>query len=380
MVNLSRLSQAVRSGRDWFSPVQGRLWLPGLLLTGSLLALPGTSAAFEKEEKEKEINAIISDLSQKDSIDKAWLEKAFAGAVFKQRIIELISKPAEHRLTWGQYRNLLISEHRIREGAKFWDAHRRTLENAQEKWGVPASIIVGILGIETGYGANTGGFRVMDALYTLGLGYPRRAPFFKKELKAFLRLAYNQDLDPLSLTGSYAGAMGLPQFMPSSYLAYAVSFDEDPKKIDIWSSVPDAIGSVAAYLQRHGWKKGLPVALQAQVSGSAYKSFVSKRSLPKKTLRKARQLGWKPEGQASAKLPASLPVRGLELTADDKGRLEYWLTTKNFYALTRYNTSDLYAMAVWQLGQEVERRRAADTGTPVQETASARSEPSQERK
>ena len=380
MVNVSRLAQAVRSGRDGFSPVRKRLWLPGLLLAGSLLALPGTGAAFEKEEKEKEINALISDLSHKDKIDKVWLEKAFEGAVFKPRIIELISKPAEHRLTWGQYRNLLISEHRIREGAKFWNAHRRTLENAQEKWGVPAAIIVGILGIETGYGANTGGFRVMDALYTLGLGYPRRAPFFKKELKAFLRLAYTQDLDPLSLTGSYAGAMGLPQFMPSSYLAYAVSFDEDPKKIDIWSSVPDAIGSVAAYLQRHGWKQGLPVALQAQVSGSSYKSFVSKRSLPKKTLRKARQLGWKPEAHSSAGLPASLPVRGLELTADDKGRLEYWLTTKNFYALTRYNTSDLYAMAVWQLGQEVERRRAADTAAPVQETASARSASSQERK
>ncbi|MCY4473131.1 MAG: lytic murein transglycosylase B [Kistimonas sp.] len=347
-------------------PKKKHLFFQAALLAGLLLGASGESAAFEKKDKDKEIKEIIKTLSR-DGIDPGWLEKAFAGAEFKSRIIELISKPAERRLVWWEYRNLLISEHRIKEGAKFWKTHEKTLIQAEQKWGVPPAIILGILGVETGFGSNTGGFRVMDALYTLGLGYPRRAKFFKKELHEFLRLANAQNMDPLSLTGSYAGAMGVPQFMPSSYREYAVDFDGDGQT-DIWHSMTDSIGSVAAYLQRHGWQAGLPVALPARITKPVYKKFIGKGSpaKPEATLGKAKRMGWIPDSKEPLALSNRRPllVRGLKMALEDddqgQSRSEYWLTTKNFYALTRYNISNLYAMAVWRLGQEIEKVYRSD--------------------
>ncbi len=311
------------------------------------------TAAEQADFNKQELNSFINELVKEDGFSRTDLEKLFAKAEYKTRIIELISKPAERRLTWGEYRNLFINDRRINQGVEFWKENKELLDQAAEKYGVSPAAIIGILGIETGFGRNSGGFRVVDALSTLGFGYPRRATFFKKELRSLLQLAKQQGFDPLELKGSYAGAMGIPQFMPSSYLAYAVDFDGNGQA-DIWNSNADAIGSIASYLSRHGWTAGEPVAARATVSGKNTDNFISKSSKPAHTLKDASKMGWK----STTYLPKSIKVRGLEL--DGSQGTEHWLTTNNFYVITRYNRSDLYAMAVWQLGDHVEKKLNAE--------------------
>ena len=331
--------------------------LLAILAAGLTFSVPGYSAEPAQGFDQADINSFIDELVQEDSFSRSDLEKVFREVEYKERIIELISRPAERRLTWWEYRNLFINDRRIDRGVEFWKTHQKTLDQAAKEYGVSPAVIIGILGIETGFGRNKGGFRVVDALSTLGFGYPRRAEFFRKELKEFLLLARDQGFNPLSLTGSYAGAMGIPQFMPSSYRAYAIDFDKSGQ-VDIWSSPADAIGSIAAYLSRHGWVEGKPVASRATVKGEQYAKLIANSPRPTRSLNEARTLGWKP----NMVIPSTDKVRGL--TLDGKNGPEYWLTMTNFYVITRYNKSDLYAMAVMQLGRHVEKKMKTATPGP----------------
>ncbi|AYC34424.1 lytic murein transglycosylase B [Pseudomonas cavernae] len=270
----------------------------------------------------------------------------------KQSILDAISRPAERVKPWKDYRPIFITDKRIANGVAFWREHEASLARAEREYGVPAQVIVAIIGVETFYGGNTGGFRVIDALSTLGFDYPPRAEFFRKELKQFLLLAREQQVDPLTLKGSYAGAMGLPQFMPSSFRAYAVDFDGDGH-INIWSDPDDAIGSVASYFKRHGWVTGEPVVSTAKVSGEQADSGLSPGLDPLKTVGELRALGW----ASHEALRDELAVTAFRL--EGEAGAEYWLGLPNFYVITRYNRSAMYAMAVYQLSEALVKARSS---------------------
>ncbi|MEK1940705.1 MAG: lytic murein transglycosylase B [Pseudomonas sp.] len=260
----------------------------------------------------------------------------------KQSILDAISRPAEKVKTWAEYRPIFITDRRINQGVEFWRQHEAALARAEQEYGVPAQVIVAIIGVETSYGGNTGSYRVIDALSTLGFDYPPRADFFRKELKQFLLLAREQQVDPLTLKGSYAGAMGLPQFMPSSFRAYAVDFDGDGH-INIWNDPDDAIGSVASYFKRHGWVTGEAVVSTAQISGEQAEEGLTQGLDPVKTVGELRAMGW----SSHEAVRDDVPVTAFRL--EGEAGPEYWLGLPNFYVITRYNRSAMYAMAVHQL-------------------------------
>lgn len=268
----------------------------------------------------------------------------------KQAILDAISRPAERVKPWKEYRPMFITEARIARGVDFWRQHEATLARAEREYGVPAQVIVAIIGVETFFGRNTGNYRVIDALSTLGFDYPPRAPFFRKELREYLLLAREQQIDPLTIKGSYAGAMGLPQFMPSSFRAYAVDFDGDGH-INIWTDPDDAIGSVASYFKRHGWAAGQPVVSRANVSGAKAEQGLSPGLDPVMSLGELRGLGW----ASHDALRDDLPVTAFRLEGDSGP--EYWIGLNNFYAITRYNRSVMYAMAVHQLSESLVQAR-----------------------
>ena len=268
----------------------------------------------------------------------------------KQAILDAISRPAERVKPWKEYRPIFITDARIQKGVAFWNQHADALARAEKEYGVPAQVIVAIIGVETFYGGNTGSYRVIDALSTLGFDYPPRAEFFRKQLKEFLLLAREEQVDPLTLKGSYAGAMGLPQFMPSSFRAYAVDFDGDGH-IDIWTNPVDAIGSVASYFKRHGWVAGQPVVSRAQVRGENAEQGLTEGLDPVKNVGELRALGWA-SGDA---LRDDLAVTAFRLDGADG--MEYWMGLPNFYVITRYNRSVMYSMAVHQLSESLVNAR-----------------------
>lgn len=264
----------------------------------------------------------------------------------KQGILDAISRPAERVKPWKDYRPMFITDARVARGVDFWRQHEAALARAEQAYGVPASVIVSIIGVETFFGRNTGNYRVIDALATLGFDYPPRADFFRKELREFLLLAREEQVDPLTLKGSYAGAMGLPQFMPSSFRAYAVDFDDDGH-INIWTDPEDAIGSVASYFARHGWVAGEPVVSRAELRGDRAADGLSTGLDPDRTVGELRALGW----SSHDALRDEEPVTAFKL--DGEGGAEYWVGLKNFYVITRYNRSAMYAMAVHQLADQL---------------------------
>ena len=264
-------------------------------------------------------------------------------------VLEAMARPAERTLSWAEYRRIFLGERRIDEGAAFWRRHRRVLEEVSARYGVDPAVVVAILGVETFYGRNTGGHRVLDALATLAFDYPPRSPFFRRELEAFLLLAREEGLDPAEPRGSYAGAMGLAQFMPSSYRAYAVDQDGDGHR-DLWRNPADAAASVAAYLAGHGWRAGEPVAVRVAAPVREPALPFNRLERPRLTLGQLAASGMPlPEG-----LAAELAAMPLRLEGEEG--VEYWLGFANFYAITRYNHSHLYAMAVHQLSEEIRRR------------------------
>ncbi|TGC23300.1 lytic murein transglycosylase B [Pseudomonas citronellolis] len=268
----------------------------------------------------------------------------------KQSILDAISRPAERVKPWKDYRPIFLTDARIKRGVEFWSQNAEALARAEKDYGVPAQYIVAIIGVETFFGRNTGNYRVMDALSTLAFDYPPRADFFRKELKQFLLLAREQQVDPLGLNGSYAGAMGLPQFMPSSFRAYAVDFDGDGH-INIWTDPTDAIGSVASYFKQHGWQAGEPVVSQAELSMDSAQDAITQGLEPQMSLGQLRAAGWRTHDV----LRDDLKVTAIRFEGADGP--EYWVGLPNFYVITRYNRSAMYAMAVHQLAGEIVRAR-----------------------
>lgn len=275
------------------------------------------------------------------------------GAQFRQSIVDAISRPAEGK-AWHEYRPIFLTDKRINQGIEFWQENYQLIASAAKKYAVDEEIIVAIIGVETFYGRITGGYRTIDALVTLGFYYPAnlssyRAPFFSAELMHYLQLAGEEGLPAAEITGSYAGAMGMGQFMPSSYREYAVDFDGDGSR-DLWRSTADVVGSVANYLHRHGWQPGQPVTRRAWAAKDAAFDAISSRNFTP-TLSVAE---WQEKGFISSnKLAPDLPAAVLKLV--EKDRNTYWLTFRNFYVITRYNRSPRYAMAVFELSQEINR-------------------------
>ena len=285
------------------------------------------------------IPEFIDNMVARHQFNRTELEKVFVRAQHQPSVIESISRPATLK-PWPEYRASFVNPERIKFGLEFWRKHRQTLHNAEQKYGVPQEIILAVIGVETVYGRDAGKYRVLDALTTLAFDYPRRADFFRSELENYLLLARDEQYDLLDMRGSYAGAMGIPQFMPSSHRKYAVDFNGN-HKIDLLNEPVDAIGSVANYLQSYGWIKDKPIAVLSRAVGKV--GAVDAATL--QTLAAWSVSGVTPDMSISQEESARLADFTVE-----KGK-EYWLVFNNFDVITRYNNSDFYAMSVFQLAE-----------------------------
>jgi len=298
-----------------------------------------------------EVQAFIAEMSSRHGFVSKELELLFERARFDPDVIRLITPKPEGERSWQAYRANFLNERRITAGARFWSRNARTLSRAQSQFGVPADVIVAIIGIETEFGRNTGSFRVVDALSTLAFDYPRRANFFRSELEEFLLFAREDGRNILGYTGSYAGAMGIPQFMPGSYRRFAVDFDADGSR-DLLGSPADAIGSVANFLREHGWEHGAPVAFPASVKGDAYRAFIDGRIKPHHRADALRKAGVTFSRKAAPDTQCVL----VELESPDADP-EHWVGVHNFYVLTRYNRSSSYAITVIELAAAIRAAR-----------------------
>ncbi len=272
-------------------------------------------------------------------------------------VIKRITTPYE-ALSWDKYKKHLVTEKRIKDGAKFWQNYYAALQQAQQEFGVPAQMIVAIIGVESSYGENRGKFLVLQALATLAFDYQPRAAFFRSELKEYLLLVTEQGLDPLELKGSYAGAMGAPQFISSSYRNFAIDFDKSGK-IDLINNMHQAIGSVANYFKVHGWQTGKPVAYKAKIKGKKSKELpiaIAKDPKPVLALRTLKEHGISTKEKLS-----DLEETVALLEFDNGSSKEYWVGFKNFYVITRYNHSSNYAMAVYQLSEAIAKLQQQGT-------------------
>ncbi len=329
-----------------------RLTLLGLL---SLPVLAATPLDEQNVATRPDVQQFINEMVKKHGFDKQTLTGVFKQVRLKQKIIDAITRPAESK-PWYQYRPIFVTDTRINEGVKFWNENEAILARAEKEYGVPPEIIVAIIGVETRYGRHKGGYRVIDSLSTLAFEYPKRSKFFRGELEHYLLLAREEGLDPLSIKGSYAGAMGKSQFISSSYRNYAVDFDGDGKR-DLWHNTADAIGSVANYFKRHNWQPGGKIAAPALVGSNHIQVLVQKGYKPHSTVAELRQRG----ATAKSNLDPDALAGLIELKT--RAGREYWIGLNNFYVITRYNHSPLYAMAVYQLGQAIIKKRNSQKQT-----------------
>ena len=268
---------------------------------------------------------VIDELVSKHGFDESYVIEVLKNAEKREEMLQSVAKPAEKTKTWDEYKAIFIKTKRIRDGKKFISKNITTLEKAEKEFGVPKEIITAILGVETNYGSNKGGYRVIDSLTTLGFDDPRRSKFFRRELIEFFLLTRENNLDILNTKGSYAGAMGYGQFISSSYRAYAIDYDGDGYA-DLFDSVDDSIGSTASYLARHGWKK------EGKIVTRTYPNNVRKFYKPHESL-----------------------TRFIPLTFNENGEDLYFIGDDNFRAIARYNISDVYAMAVYYLSEEFKK-------------------------
>jgi membrane-bound lytic murein transglycosylase B len=319
-----------------------------LLLTSLFLGL----SAHADYSQHDDAQALINELIAEEGLSRDDLEAVLGSASYQQSIVDAMNRPAERVLTWADYRAIFMGENRISGGAQFWRDNAEVLAQAESEFGVPARYIVAIIGVETLYGRITGNYRVVDALATLAFDYPARATFFRSELKHFLTFTSEHQRDPLTFNGSYAGAMGLGQFMPSSYRNYARDYTGDGFA-DLWESEADAIWSVANYLQSHGWRRGAPVAEQVTLGEAFDRSLITDELRPQHDLSSLRQAGMQDSGAQPGQADATL------LAMQGEAGEEYWLGYQNFYVITRYNISALYALAVFQVAEAVAERYAS---------------------
>ncbi|HEX4884392.1 MAG TPA: lytic murein transglycosylase B [Casimicrobiaceae bacterium] len=304
----------------------------------------------------EDVRTFITEMQDAHGFAAPELERWLGAAKFQPRIVELMNRPVMDPPKWYQYAPQFLSPERVEAGLAFWSANAPALARAEQATGVPAEVIVAIIGVETYYGRVTGSHRVIDALATLAFDYPRRASFFRGELKEFLLLAREQGFSPLAVRGSFAGAMGLPQFMPGSYRRYAIDFDGSGSA-DLWRSADDAIGSVANYFARHDWKPGQPVMIRATIDVPDRDGVL--RKLDGGLAERRPLAAWNREGVVTVPLPADVqpdPV-GVLLLEESANASSFWFAFHNFYVITRYNRSRLYASAVWQLAQALRARR-----------------------
>lgn len=300
--------------------------------------------AFALENARPEIREFVDELVRDDGFDREALSKVMAQAEKKQAILDAMSKPAERTVPWSEYRERFMTTKRIGEGADFWRAHAARLDSIKDP--DLAATVTGILGVETSYGRLTGRYRVLDALATLAFDYPPRADFFRNELRQFLLLARDESIDPTTALGSYAGAMGSPQFIPSSYRNFAVDADGDGRR-DLWANWDDVIGSVANYLRMHGWREGEDVIADAEVDPKDAERFGPTKWELSETVQSLRDKGARFETRMPAATPAMMVV------AQGKTGPVYRVGFNNFYAISRYNRSSMYSMAVHDLGEAI---------------------------
>lgn len=297
----------------------------------------------------------IVDTAKKYAIPESYIRQILSQAVYKQSIVNAMSRPAEATKTWAQYRPIFVTDSRISQGRSYLAANRAEVEQVAQQYGVPSEIILAIMGVETGWGQNMGNHNVLDALYTLAFYYPvingkqnpARSAFFTDELSQFFALCKEEGFDVLTVKGSYAGAMGLGQFMPSSYRQYAKDGDGDGKR-NLFASKQDAYASIANYFIGYGWQTGKPAFVRASKASEAL-PFKPDNWEAKYTLTELQRLGYTPN-QEVADLPATL------LTLEGAQGTEHWIGFKNFWVITRYNRSPMYAMSVWQLAQEIAQK------------------------
>jgi membrane-bound lytic murein transglycosylase B len=312
----------------------------------ALLLFPVTVWASYAERAE--VQAFMGDMVKRHGFAEAELKRVFRKAQRAQPVLEAISRPAERVRTWEEYRSALLTDRRVTEGLEFWKKYRNTLARAEKKYGVPPEYIVAIIGVETFYGRNTGNWRVVDALTTLAFDYPPRAGFFRNELEQYLLFTRAAGVDVFSVKGSYAGAIGLPQFMPSSTRAYAVDFDGNGR-IDLQKSRVDSIGSVANFLKVHGWQRDADVLIDARVAGDAWRPFAEGLE-PKHSLLALREAGV----EFDSPQPAGAQVALIELASGERPS-DFRVGLRNFYVITRYNRSAFYAAAVSDLARELRK-------------------------
>ena len=327
----------------------------GILACGLALAAPAFAQPAYSERPE--VQAFIRQMVERHGFVERELVYLFSRVRRADPVLAAIQLPAEKSRSWQDYRATFLEESRVATGAAFWRTHRKTLERAQREYGVPAQYVVAILGVETFYGRHTGRWRVVDALSTLAFDYPPRAEFFRGELEHYLLLARDSGVDVFSVRGSYAGAIGMPQFMPGSTRRYAVDFDRDGA-VDLRRNAADAIGSVANFLKQHGWRRGGGVLLEARVSGDGYKRYADGALEPRYSLGELMRAGVQidnPKPPPEAERALLLELQTPEQPSDFRVGLH------NFHVLTRYNRSAFYAAAVADLAQ-VLRSRAQRAG------------------
>jgi len=337
------------------------LFLPLWLLFVTALFIPSLSWAkkpvpappvkLDKKFAERpDVKAFIDEMVEKNDFETEDLVRFFHQFQLQEKALKAIVPRSASVRSWKNYRTRSVEQVRIDGGVKFWNQQQEALEAAQKIFGVPEEIIVAILGIETVYGRNSGHFPTFSTLATLAFEYPPRAAFFRKELEAFLLMARDSHRDPLAYRSSYAGALGIPQFLPTSVRNWAVDFDGDGR-VDLAISPIDAIGSVANFLKGHGWETGGPVTLPATVTGERYTQLIEDGILPKLTPAQMIEYGVTTAENAPQQACALIDL------ATPGEPVEYWLGYKNFYVITRYNRSSFYAMSVYALAQEIRSAR-----------------------
>lgn len=331
------------------NPTGARIAAGAALIGAMAAAWQGSAVAGVSYADRPEAQALYEKL-ESQGFEHDYLRAVLDDAKQQESILKAMSRPAEKRLNWGEYRKIFVEPKRIEQGVAFWKEHADTLARAEAEYGVPAEIIVAIIGVETRYGRIMGSYRVLDALATLGFDYPKRGEFFLGQLEQYLLMTREEGIAPGTLKGSYAGAMGFGQFIPSSFRSFAVDFDADGKR-NIWNNPVDAIGSVAHYFSEHGWKAGEPVRSNVVMGQPAQEAWINGDLKPEVTLNQWAERDIHTQRGLDLSQPATL--MRLEMEDGD----HYWFGLHNFYVITRYNHSRLYAMAVYELSQAIRDAR-----------------------